>query len=458
MTMKLENCMRINKHKTSFRVLMAAGVLHSIFFNVSYADDVQSLGTTLTPLGAIKAGNAAGSIPAWTGNKAQCPANLPAGSLAWEPFADEKPVLSITAQNMAQYKDQLSLSVQTLLQTNPDYRVDVYPTHRTAVQPDWVYQYTKANATRATLTEGGKAVKGAYGGTPFPIPKSGGEAMWNHFLAWKGSATDAVSDLFVIDSNGTRSLSARIDASRVYPYYVQDGESKFDGTHWMLSRAQIKAPARRVGEATVGVFPMDYQNQLFGSWQYMPGQRRVRKLPNVQFDTPNFFVSGVANFDEAYGFFGSPEQYDWKLVGRKEMYIPYNTNKLLKAGPDSAIGAHFVKPEFVRWELHRVWQVEGKLKSGVRNSVASRTLYLDEDTWNVVLSDLWDTQNKHWRGGIVYSSISCDLPGIVPLPFENIDFQQKAFVLGEWGSEYHPREPRPRSFYSPEALVQGAQR
>jgi hypothetical protein len=131
---------------------------------------------------------------------------------------------------------------------------------------------------------------------------------------------------------------------------------------------------------------------------------------------------------------------------------------MLKAGPDSAIGAHFVKPEFVRWELHRVWQVEGKLKSGVRNSVASRTLYLDEDTWNVVLTDLWDTQNKHWRGGIVYSNISCDLPGIVPLPFENIDFQQKAFVLGEWGDQYTSREPRARSFYSPEALVQGAQR
>ncbi|MDH4568239.1 DUF1329 domain-containing protein [Pseudomonas sp. BN414] len=422
------------------------------------SQEAQQLGTTLTPMGAVKAGNAEGTIPAWSGDNSQCPANLPKGSLAWEPFADEKPTLTITSKNMAEYEGRLSLSVQTLLKNNPDYRLDVYPTHRTATAPQWVYDDTKKNATNATISDSDKAVHGAYGGVPFPIAKTGGEALWNHYLSWKGEAVDTLADLIVVDTNGSKSLTARIDASRVFPYYVQNGEAQFDGKHWQLSRAEIKAPARRVGEATVGTLPMDYQNVPFGSWQYMPGQRRVRKLPNVQFDTPNFFVSGVANFDEAYGFFGSPEQYEWKLVGSKEMYIPYNTNKLLKAGQDAAIGERFFNPDHVRWELHRVWQVEGKVRSGVRNAVASRTLYLDEDTWNIVLSDLWDTQGKHWRGGIMYSSISCDLPGIVALPFQNIDFQQNAYVVGEWSDHYTPRQARPRSFYSAESLVQSAQR
>lgn len=440
-------------------VIALAQVSSGVAVAAVSSQEAQQLGTTLTPMGAIKAGNADGTIPAWTGAKTQCPASLPKGSLAWEPFEDEKPTLTITSKNMAEYEGRLSLSVQALLKNNPDFRLDVYPTHRTAIAPQWVYDGTKKNATSATISDNDKAVHSAYGGIPFPIPKSGGEALWNHYLSWKGEAADTLADLMVVDSNGSKSLTARMEISRIFPYYTQNAEAQFDGKHWELNRAEVKAPARRVGEATVGNFPMDYQNVPFGSWQYMPGQRRVRKLPNVQFDTPNFFVSGVSNFDEGYGFFGSPEQYEWKLVGSKEMYIPYNTNKMFKAGEDAVIGKRFFNPDHVRWELHRVWKVEGRLRSGVRNAVASRTLYLDEDTWNVVLSDLWDTQGKHWRGGIVYSSISCDMPGTVPLPFQNIDFQQNAYVIGEWSDHYTPpQEARPRSFFTAESLVQGAQR
>lgn len=421
------------------------------------AEEAAKLGNSLTPVGAERAGNAEGTIPEWTGGYTDKPAGHKLGKMDIEPFPNEEPRLVITAANMAEYKDKLSESVKRLLELNPQWRLDVYPTHRTALAPEHFYEYTRKNATTAQLSDDAKAVTGAYGGVPFPIPKTGGEVLWNHFLSWKGVGVEKEVSLYMVDGSGRLSLTSAIDIDDMYRYHLPGGEADFDG-FWQWHKALTTAPGRSSGEALVGIWPLNFQEDQAGSWQYMPGQRRVRKLPNVQFDTPNFYVSGLMQFDEAYGFFGSPEQYDWKLIEKKEMFVPYNTNKLVAAAPKEVYTPKVVNPDFVRWELHRVWEVEGTLKPGVRNAVPRRRLYMDEDSWNIVLTDLWDSQDKLYRGAIAYSSMNYDLPGVIPLPFMAVDFQQQAYTIGEIPNLYKPVEPKPRSYFSAEALVQGALR
>lgn len=71
---------------------------------------------------------------------------------------------------------------------------------------------------------------------------------------------------------------------------------------------------------------------------------------------------------------------------------------------------HFFKPEFVRWEKHRVWIVEGKLKAGSRHIYSKRRYYLDEDTWAGLIGETWDGQGKLWRVQLMYPHHDWDVP------------------------------------------------
>src|SRR3954454_23477265 len=79
-------------------------------------EEANQLKTTLTPLGAEKAGNAEGTIPAWDGGYTKVWEGYKSGAPRPDPFASEKPVFQITAANMGQYADKLSDGAQALLQ------------------------------------------------------------------------------------------------------------------------------------------------------------------------------------------------------------------------------------------------------------------------------------------------------------------------------------------------------
>lgn len=447
------------------KLLMAAATLAALHTMVSQpasaavsAEEAAALKSTLTPLGAEKAGNADGTIPAWTGDAPKALAGRKAGSVGPAPFADEKPSFQITAANVDKYAGKLSESTKHLLKTYPDFRLDVYPTHRTATAPQWVYDGTFKNATRAKTSKEGMMVDGAFHGIPFPVPKQGIEMIWNHYLNWKGTTVSTVYNMFLVTSDGKRSLASVIDITEQYPMYNPDGDlNKFDGTYWE-HKGVTTGPARSAGEALVGKFYTDFKDREIGSWQYLPGQRRVRKIPNVNYDTPNFYMSGVTQFDEAYGFFGKPDQMDFKIVGKRELYIPYNSNKFNMTPPDQAFGPNFPNPENVRWELHRVWEVEANLKAGQRNVVPKRRLFIDEDTWSIVMADEWDAQGKLYRGLTSYSFVSYDLPGVIPLPFVTFDFQARAYSVAGFVQDYKPVASKPAAFFNPDSLVQDALR
>lgn len=422
------------------------------------AEEAAKLKSVLTPLGAEKAGNADGTIPAWIGAAPGAPAHHQAGSIGPAPFADEKPMFQITATNMDQYAGKLTEATKHLLKAYPDFRLDVYPTHRTATAPQWVYDGTFRNATRARAEKDGLMVVNAFHGIPFPIPKQGIEVLWNYYLHWKGTAVFATHNSYLIAADGRRTLASIVDNTDQYPMYDPDADmARFDGIYW-YHKAVTTAPARSADEASIIKFNVDYKDYDPSSWQYLPGQRRVRKLPNISYDTPNFYLSGVTQFDESFGFFGKPDQMDFTIIGKRELYIPYNTNKFNMTPPDQAFGPRFPRPENIRWELHRVWEVEASLKPGHRNAVPKRRLFFDEDTWAIVMVDEWDAQGKLYRGLTLYPFVSYDVPGVIALPFVTFDFQTQAYSVASFVQNYKPLPYKPVSFFNPDSLAQDALR
>lgn len=374
------------------------------------AEEAARLKTDLTPLGAEKAANKDGSIPAWDGGNTKPISGDKPGGRRGDPFKDDKPVLTITAKNADQYAEKLSEATRAMFKKYPDYRVEVYPTRRTAAAPQWVYDNTFKNATRAKMN--GDVPEGAFGGIPFPIPKTGAEVMWNHMLRWRMPSTQLNFTQYQITSDGKAVLTSEGSADQQMPYYFQDSspEEFAKGNEYWMIRLLNQGPPIRAGESIVGRTNMDGSKDL--AWVYLTGQRRVRKLPNPCCDTPTPATAGVMSFDEIETWTGRLDRFDWKLAGKKEIYIPYNTNKLFQVKDADLLG-RFPNPDLVRWELHRVWVVDATVRQGQRHQSPKGRYYCDEDTWLCVLGDRWDANGQLWKGLWSYSFTAPDLPGTV---------------------------------------------
>jgi len=429
-------------------IVLALAGLPTAFAGVS-TQEAEQLKSTLTPLGGEKAGNKDGSIPAWTGAAIKSGKDL---------FAGEKPLYSVNSTNMGSYADKLSDGVKALLNKYPNsFRLDVYPTHRTAAAPQWVYENTAKNAVSAKIGNDGLTLEGAYGGVPFPIPKSGQEVHWNHLLQWRGESVEYRMKVWAITASGEAVLATGGITYEQFPYYRKDGKGKYGGVFLQALQA-TESPPFRAGEAILMHEQADYTKDRL-IWQYLAGQRRVRRAPNIGFDTPDFAASGVRFFDEPFGWMGSPERFDFKLVGKKEMLVPYNNNKLLSTKDVEAIGAHHLKPEHVRWELHRVWVVEATLKKDKRHAVPKRVVYYDEDSWGTLIMDGWDAQGKLWHTSLSLPFVVGDLPAVTSGctdAFFNI--QTGAWVyscaMGDTPADqqYRAVTPRNDTFFSSDAL------
>ena len=423
------------KHNKKFVSLLTA-LSASLFFahgamGAVSADEAAKLKSTLTPFGAERAGNADGSIPEWNGGLTQADPSYKDGGKRSDPYAADQAVLTITAQNMAQYADKLSAGTLAMLKKYPDsYKVVVYPTHRSAAAPQAVYDATFANATSGKLVEGpgGPMPEGAAGGIPFPIPQNGAEAIWNHLLRWRGASWHASFTQYLTTADGKHVLTNDSRADLQMPWYLPNFNSD-KGVFWSI-RMTNDGPPLRAGEGITGLENLNAEKTA--AWTYLPGQRRVRRLPNACCDTPTPATAGVMSFDELYVFNGRIDRFDWKLVGKKEMYIPYNSNRVFTAAsPEALFDSHHMKSDAVRWELHRVWVVEATLKSGARHVMPKSTYYLDEDTWTAVLGDRYDARGQLakvlWTSPVVLP----DLPGTASLTTGFYDLLSGAWFVGD---------------------------
>lgn len=404
-----------------------AGAVHAAIT----ADEAKKLGTSLTLFGAEKAGNKDGTIPEYTGGLTTAPAGFVKGSnVRPDPFASEKPLFSIDAKNMDKYADKLTEGAKALMKVHADYRIDVYPTHRTVAYPKWVLDNTLKNVTRAKLSEDGLAIEGAHAGIPFPIPKNGNEVMLNFTARYQGgSYITPKFSAYNIDSNGKLVLSTQGSYVSEFPYYDDSKE----GELMSRVRADYTAPARRASESAMVVDPINNSAKMRRAWQYLPGQRRVRVAPDLAYDTPNPGTSGMSTYDDVNLFNGKMDRYNFKLIGKKEIYVPYNAYRFVyhdKA--EEVFGPKFINPAMVRWELHRMWVVEATLKEGKRHVYSKRTFYVDEDSWSMSASDQYDGRGELWRPGFSYQAPSYDVPAANNIATGHYDLIAGTYYINIW--------------------------
>ncbi|WP_293370303.1 DUF1329 domain-containing protein [Nevskia sp.] len=365
----------------------------------------------LTTLGAEAAANAAGTIPAWTGDVLKAPAGAKPGILYPDPYAAEKPTLVITAANAEEHKAQLSAGQLATLKKYPSYRINVYPTHRTGVFPKGYFDETKANAGKAKLSDSGNGVLGVTGGLPFPTPKNGSEAIWNALTRYRGE-TYATDNVQLAVTRGGEYTPVRFQYLLDFNFAAlnkKPAERADNLLFYFLQR--IVAPARLAGSVLLVHEPLDQTKVFRSAWTYNPGQRRVRQAPNVAYDNPGTAADGLRTNDDFGIYNGATDRYDFELVGKKEIYIPYNSYKLSSGVKlEDVTRAGHLNPELVRHELHRVWVVDSKLKKGTSHLYARRTYYLDEDTWAPVLVDKYDGRGELFRTGELHSIQLWDVP------------------------------------------------
>jgi hypothetical protein len=440
------------------RAIVTAAVAAAMAGTVGAAtpEEAAQLGKTLTPFGAEKAGNKDGTIPAWDGGLTKAAGYKAGGRRDQDPYAGEKPLYSITAKNMDQYADKLTDGTKAMLKKHASYRIDVYPTHRTAAAPQWVYENTAKNATAAKLNDKQIPV-GAFGGIPFPVPKNGAEAMWNHLLNWRGENIDFVDRAYLITSEGKPVMTVDAAAAQSMPYYFRDGSLESSGGNYWNIRLVNAGPPIRAGEAILGRLNLDADRD--SSYVYLAGQRRTRKLPNACCDTPTPATAGVMSFDELNVFSGRLDRFDWKLVGKKEVLIPYNTNRSLAGKDLDLVGPQHLNPDMVRWELHRVWVVEANLKAGMRHVAPKGRYYLDEDTWTAVLGDRWDAKGQLWKTMWQLPVMMPDLPATTPITFGFYDLLSNTWfanlVMNEKPYQYKAVPRYPETTFSQDSLNSG---
>ena len=333
--------------------------------------EASKLGTELTPMGAEKAGNADGSIPAWTGSMKGVPAGLSytgSGDVYPDPYGKEKPLFVITAKNMAKYEAKLSDGEKALLKKYPaTFKIPVYQSHRDGRFSQLTEERTKWNATHTKLVNGIDGLQSYTGGVPFPIPKNGAEVIWNARLVHPHPTLNGELDDIAVYLNGNQQ-KRRQSMVQEFPYsYPQnkigDTEAQI-GANGGYVHVTVLEPARQKGQMTVVHEAMDQVKNDRQAWVYIPGSRRVRRAPTVGYDTPDG-PGGLMTVDDSLGFNGAMDRYDWKLLGKKEIYIPYHTYKF--DSPEVKYNDLLMKghanPDFMRYELHRVWVVEANLKA-----------------------------------------------------------------------------------------------
>lgn len=427
------------------------------------AQESDALHKSLTPLGAERAGNREGTIPSWTGGYTSVPAGWHAGDARPDPFAAEKPVLTITAANMAAYADKLPEGAKLLFKRFPDYRMEVFASHRTAAAPQWMYDNTYRNALRAHAAPEGIVfgVEGAAGGIPFPIPKNAPEAVWNHLLAFWGPARELHLKTFVASGNAIDMTSSYNEIAD-FPYYYPNATPESYGGYYFKTLHRQDGPPASVGEGYLDWQPINTRRYDFAAWRLLPGERRVRRGPALSYDTPDPEASGFESLDEYYIFFGGLDRYDWKILGKKEMYVPYNDNRFYALPTKQIMGPNHANPDAIRYELHRVWVIDATLAAGKHHVVPHRRLYLDEDTWFAVYSDSWDDKGNLWKFGQGTPYLMPDVPAVILGSQFIYDFDVGGYMLGfafnNEPGQYRITAPHAPATFTPESMAAHAVR
>ncbi|MDH4395024.1 MAG: DUF1329 domain-containing protein [Limnobacter sp.] len=433
--------MKVKKTESRLSFTILGLILGSILGSIgapALAQDYSKLGSTLTPMGAEKAGNASGTIPSWEGGLDKPVAGFNPAKGYLDPFASEKPTVTITAANMEQHKDKLAPGQMEMMKRYPTFKMNVYPSHRTAAYRPDVYKYAKEEAANIKLAAGGNGLQNLKKSTvPFPVPTEGVQVIWNHIMRDLGGSIIRESADFPVQTNGVYTLGKRKE-SIASAAFLSDPEPNRNFYYMSVTTA----PANAAGEVILVHEPLDQVAEPRLAWQYNPGQRRVIRAPEIAYDSPGTGADGLRTNDDFNGFNGAPDRYTWKLVGKKEMYVAYNnykmTSKDLKYS--QILGQSHVNQDLVRYEPHRVWVVEANLKPGARHIYSKRVFYIDEDSWTILHADQYDSRGGLWRVREVYGVQFYNAPAFAQAGEVMYDLQARRYLVNALTNEEKPVE------------------
>ncbi|MBL4764568.1 MAG: DUF1329 domain-containing protein [Colwellia sp.] len=401
--------------KSGLLTLAVSVALASTVVNAKLsAADAEKLGKELTPMGAVQAANKDGSIPEWTGGITKAPEGYSVGEHHVDPYPNDKVQYSITAKNVSDYKGLLTPGQVKLFETYPEtFKMNVYQTRRSASYPDHVYQAVKINSTRAELVKDGNGIQGAAVGIPFPIPANGLEAIWNHTLRYRGESVTRQGGQAAPTASGDFTYIG-LHESLLLPYNVKGASpSELEKTNILFKfKQKVTEPARLAGTALLVHETMDQIKTPRQAWTYNTGQRRVRRAPNVAYDAPGTASDGLRTTDDFDMYNGAPNRYNWTLKGKQELLIPYNDYRLHSDNVkyNEILQPGHINPELIRYEKHRVWVVEATLKDKTRHTYKKRVFFIDEDSWQVAITDIYDNRDELYRVGVSHTINYYEVP------------------------------------------------
>ncbi|GAB3099600.1 DUF1329 domain-containing protein [Aestuariicella hydrocarbonica] len=417
-------------------------------------------GPDFTPLGAERAGNADGSIPAWEGGLTRPPANYQSGRQERDPWPQDPILHTVTADNVGQYVDLLSPGQRALLKAYPaTWRVPVYRSRRSAAFPEWVYQGVLANARRFAEAGAEATYEQARISSPFPIPRRGEEVMWNHNLRWRGLRIQRPLARAAVTPLGRFTLIVG-DEDIGIPYAAPQ-QSRFSKEYpnvLLAIKSKFTGPSLLANDASLVLEPIDHRVSKRKAWSYLESLRRVVRQPFLAYHQPALNSDALRTVDDYELFNGGTDRFEWQLLGKREMLIPYNAYRLHsdQLAPEDIIRRGHINPAHTRYERHRVWVVEGRLKADKQHVYSRRVFYLDEDSWQVVVSESYDLEGQLWRVAEAHIVNFYTVPVPLATLYVYHDLKQRRYLVDGLDNQMTPyrflESADPREF-SPNALL-----
>ena len=377
-------------------------------------EQMARLDQDLTPLGSERGANRDGSIPEWKGGLTAPPEGIgyEKGKHLPDPFASDEPLFRVTGGNADDYDQFITRGQRALLERHDSYFLDVYPTRRSCAHPEFVYKAARNNALVGELVSDGNGVAKAIMASPFPIPNNGLEIVWNHTLRYRGYKLQRQFTAIPVNQSGDYyQITVHDDAILRWSDPQKRNAEELDNIsiYYLL---QTKAPARSAGYVVLVQESLNMSVEARRAWTYSPGTRRVRRAPTIAYDNPGTNSDGITTSDSFGGFNGAPDRFDWTMRGRSEKFIAYNNYRRVLAPYEELVGKKHVNQELMRYEKHRVWEVEGNLKESFRHVYSRRVFYIDEDTKGIVATEIYDGRGQLWRvqelgGGVQYELPLC---------------------------------------------------
>ena len=361
--------------------------------------DASRLGKDLTPLGSERKGDG-NMIPDWDGGLTAPPANVkfdPKKDQLPNPFTSDAVKFTVTGANMGQYDANLTDGQKALLKKYADYKMKVYQSRRTCALPQYAYEAIKYNAQNAELTPDGDGIKNFKVGYPFPIFTKAEELIMDKRFSYRGYKVTRQFAAAPVQSNGSYNLITVQDEALFR--YANPGVKSSDELNniGLLYIANTISPPRLAGNVILVHESINAQVEPRKAWAYSPGTRRVRRAPDIAYDNPGTNTDAMSTSDSFDGFNGALDRYTWSLKDRTVKFISYNSYDLLHTKYADLIRPQHTNQEPFRYEPHRVWTVEAKLKPGARHVYARRVMYMDEDAKVVNAADLYDGRGQLWR-------------------------------------------------------------